>query len=69
MDTPKGICFFFSHSDFTTYLEQCQVFNLDVTDEASMGFDAIIFFDILDFVLFLGLVSNLNPSHIVWEFL
>lgn len=69
MDTPKGICYFCYHSDFTTYLELCQDFNLDVTDEPLMGFDAIIFFDILDFVIFLGLVSNLNPSYIVWKFL
>ena len=70
MDTPAGLCIFFLHSDFINYLQLCQSFNLDVTDFLYHSFDGLLFFNELDFIIFLGLITNhVNQNHVVWAFL
>lgn len=60
MDTPSGISLFLFHSNFVHYLQICQCFNFDVTGMNLWGYDAIVFFDSVDFAIFLGLVFNEN---------
>ena len=67
MDLPVEICSFLFHSNFIHFLEICQLFNFDVTDLIFLGYECIVFFDSLDFVIFLGLVANEN--YIEWSFL
>jgi hypothetical protein len=68
-DNLRGFCIFFHHFDFVNSLHFCQFSNFDVTDVTANGFDCILFYDDLQFVIFLGFISNLNQNNVMWRFI
>jgi len=69
MDIPAGICIFFFPSDFLYFVQICLSFNFVFADPICHGFYSLLFFDELDFVIFLGLIANVNQNHVLWTFL
>lgn len=66
---PTAFCLFYYNFDFISCLQFCQTFNLDVHDFVFHGFDALTFFDDLDFAIFLGFISNFDQNTLLWAFL
>ena len=67
MDNAIGFCSFLVNSDFINFLELCQFFHFDVTAVHEFGFDSIIFFDELEFLVFFGIIIN-NHQNTDWSF-
>ena len=67
MDNSIGFCSFLVNSDFISFLELCQCFHFDVTGVHLFGFDSIIFFDELEFLIFMRIIIN-SHQNTDWSF-
>jgi hypothetical protein len=72
MDVIKAVAIFLYHSDFVSSMNLCLNYNLDVTDFIVFTFDTILFYDAVQFVFFLGHVSNtgtVSCNNFIWRIL
>ena len=67
MDNVKAVIFFAFHSDFISSLSFCSSFDLDVTYCSIFTFDAILFYDYVHFMIYLG--SGTLPVQAIWRLL
>lgn len=51
------------NSDFIASLSFCQNFDLDVFDMPFLGGDMILFFDSIDFLIYIGWMGNRFPAY------
>ena len=64
MEHFKAVCAFSNYDEFVKSLNFCQVFDLDVLESYILTFDCILFYDELDFMLFLGFAHKFS---IIWH--
>ena len=70
MDVIKAVAIFPYHSDFISAMHLCLNYNLDVTDFIVFTFDTILFYDEIEFLIFLGHISNtVSCSNFIWRIL